>query len=220
MAVVAAQAIGGRLPTKGDERLTDHRGTDSAPQIKPGDHICALVAGRTQRDAILRPFLNEGLSAGHKCLLGLAEPDPWQAVSKFLPTLDPERLRSAGQLTVLGTGDPQFSPDYFSLPAMLTFWADVTNEAKDRGYEFARLTAEARWWSPQLPDSDALIDYEVALNAFADKRAVAILCVYDLEDYGWMLTDLVKTHPRVLINDVEFANPYFTPPEQVRESRR
>lgn len=36
--------------------------------------------------------------------------------------------------------------------------------------------------------------------------------VYDIEDYGWMLVDLMRTHPRVLINEVEFtveSMPYF-----------
>jgi hypothetical protein len=199
--------------------MTDQLTTSSAMRIQPGSHICALVAGRDHRDAILRPFLSEGMGAGHKCLVGLAEPNPWQTTRTLLPALDPERLRSAGQLDVLGTRDPQFSPDDFSVPAMLAFWATATDEAKAGGYEFARLTAEAHWWSPQLPHTDALIEYESALNAFVHDRDVAILCVYDIEEYGWMLVDLMRSHPRVLINEVEFTNPYYTLPRLERAGR-
>jgi hypothetical protein len=195
-----------------DKHVIDQLRASSASRIEPGDHICALVGSRTHRDAIMRPFLTEGMSAGHKCLLGLGEPNPWQTVRTLLPTLDPEHLRSAGQLDVLETHEPQFSSDDFSVPAMLEFWTDVTDEAQAGEYEAVRLTAEARWWSPQLPQSDALIDYEAALSTFASEREVAILSVYDIEDYGWMLVDLMKTHPRVLVNEVEFANPYYARP--------
>src|SRR2546423_5622001 len=35
--------------------------------IPPGTHICAFFRGIPERDAILIPFLAEGLRAGHKC---------------------------------------------------------------------------------------------------------------------------------------------------------
>jgi hypothetical protein len=190
--------------------MADQGRSGAVLRAESGDHICALVDGRAQRDGVLRAFLGEGLAAGHCCLVGLEEQEPWAAVRSILPTLDLERVQAGGQLTVLGTGDPQFSPDYFSVPAMLTFWSDVIAEAHDRGYEFSRLIAEARWWSPQLPGAEALVEYEISLNAYVERRPAAILCVYDREEYGWMLVDLVKTHPRVLIDDVEFTSLYPT----------
>jgi hypothetical protein len=194
--------------------MADHVRSGAVLRVESGDHICALVDGRTQRDAVLRAFLGEGMAAGHNCLAGLEEQEPWAAVRSILPTLDLERVQSGGQLTALGAGDPQFSPDYFSVPAMLTFWSDVIAEAHDRGYDFSRLAAEASWWSPQLPGAEALVEYEISLNAYAERRPAAILCVYDFEEYGWMLVDLVKTHPRVLIDDVEFTNQYPVGPDR------
>ena len=52
-----------------------------------------------------------------------------------------------------------------------------------------------------------MIDYEAALNILAYERPVSILCVDDLEDYGWVPLDQMMTHPRVLSNGVEFVNP-------------
>ena len=52
-----------------------------------------------------------------------------------------------------------------------------------------------------------LIDYEAALNILAYERPVSILCVDDLEDYGWVPLDQMRTHPRVLSNGVECVNP-------------
>ncbi|NMH95698.1 hypothetical protein HF519_30050, partial [Pseudonocardia bannensis] len=43
--------------------------------IAVGDHVCAMYSGPAERNAILRPFLDTGLGAGHKCLIGLQEPD-------------------------------------------------------------------------------------------------------------------------------------------------
>ena len=35
-------------------------------QIAPGDHICAFYPSLADRDEILVPYLNEGLTAGEK----------------------------------------------------------------------------------------------------------------------------------------------------------
>ena len=44
-------------------------------KIEAGDHICALYRHRSERNDVLMPFLREGLSLGHKCLVGLYEQD-------------------------------------------------------------------------------------------------------------------------------------------------
>ena len=194
-------------------------GGATSPRFEPRDHICALVSGPDQRDAIMRPFVSEGMHANHKCLLGLAESDPWPTVRSYLPGSDLESLCSAHQLDVFGTPDRWRAPAELSIPEMLEFWGGVVDEAQAHGYAGTRVTAEARWWCPQLPHTEALLDYESSLNGFATERDAAILCIYDLEDHGWMLMDLMRTHPRILINGVEFDNPYYTAPDEARVGR-
>ena len=132
--------------------------------IAAGDHVCAMYTGPAERNAILRAFLDAGLGAGHKCLIGLQDPDAPSIIRRLGMQADVDRYLASQQLDVLGADDPQFSPEDFSIPEMLAFWDRTVAKANTEGYEVARLSAEAAWWGPQLPGGQALIAYESELN--------------------------------------------------------
>ncbi|MHA6792522.1 MEDS domain-containing protein [Pseudonocardia bannensis] len=187
--------------------------------IAVGDHVCAMYSGPAERNAILRPFLDTGLGAGHKCLIGLQEPDAPSVIRTLGMHADIDRCLATQQLAVLGANDPQFSPDDFSIPTMLAFWDHAVTNANTDGYTAAHLSAEAAWWIPQLPGIQALIAYESELNDLTTRLSAAILCLYDLNDCtGSLVIDLVKTHPRLMINQVVFENPWYLRPEDFRTS--
>lgn len=189
--------------------------------IAPGDHMCAIYSGPAERDAILRPFLDAGLGAGHKCLIGLQDPDAPSVIRSLGMQADVDRCLASRQLDVLGADDPQFSPEDFSIPEMLDFWDRTVAEATTEGYEVARLSAEAAWWSPQLPGDQAMVAYESELSAFTARQSAAILCLYDLNDCtAGLVIDLVKTHPRTMINRLVVRNPWHLRPEEFRASRQ
>ena len=189
--------------------------------IAAGDHMCAMYSGPAERNVILRPFLDTGLRAGHKCLIGLQDPDALSIIRRLGMQADVDRCVASQQLDVLGADDPQFSPEDFSIPEMLAFWERTMAKAKTEGYEVARLSAEAAWWGPQLPGDQALIAYESELNALTARRSAAILCLYDLNDCtGSLVIELVKTHRRVMINRLVFENPWYLSPEDFRASRQ
>ena len=189
--------------------------------IAAGDHVCAMYTGPTERNAILRAFLDAGLGAGHKCLIGLQDPDAPSIIRRLGMHADVDRCLASQQLAVLGADDPQFSPDDFSIPAMLAFWDRTVANANIEGYEVARLSAEAAWWGPQLPGDQALIAYESELNALTARRSAAILCLYDLNDCtGSLVIELVKTHPQLMINQLVVKNPWYLSPEDYRASHQ
>lgn len=187
--------------------------------IAAGDHVCAMYTGPTERDSILRTFLDAGLGAGHKCLIGLQDLDAPSIIRRLGMEADVDRCLASQQIHVLGADDPQFTPDDFSIPEMLAFWERTVSHATTQGYEVARLSAEAAWWGPQLPGGQALIAYESELNTFTATQPAAILCLYDLNDCtGGLVIELVKTHPLVMINQLVVKNPWYMSPEDYRAS--
>jgi len=189
--------------------------------IAAGDHMCAIYTGPAERDAILRPFLDAGLGAGHKCLIGLQHQDAPSIIRRLGMQADVDRCLASQQLDILGADDPQFSPDNFSIPEMLAFWDRTVAKANTEGYEVARLSAEAAWWGPQLPGDQALIDYESELNTLTARQPAAILCLYDLNDCtGGLVIELMKTHPRMMINRLVIENPWYMRPEEFRAPRQ
>jgi hypothetical protein len=177
--------------------------------VAAGVHVCAVSSGRAKRDAVLVPFLGDGLSAGHKCLFGLNDRDPWQLVQGIGPPVEVDRGRASHQLEMLEGHDMRFTAEENPIDGMLAGWADAVTDSVAQGYDLARLGAEAAWWGPQLPVDAALIEYESALNTFVADRPVAILCMYDMRDCdGGQLIELMRTHPRLMIDGLAFDNPY------------
>jgi hypothetical protein len=189
--------------------------------IAAGDHICAITAGQAERDAVVGSFLGDGLTAGDKCLLGLADPDPWEVVAGIDGAGGLGGYRDSQQLELLGSDDTKFRPAEFSIPHMFDFWGEVIGKSVGQGYQFTRLSAEAAWWGPQLPGDEALIEYESALNTFNTAHPVAILCLYDSgQCSGSLIMDVIKTHPRTLLNGLVFDNPYYLDPDALAVDRR
>ena len=182
-------------------------------EIRPGDPICALYRERHERDDVLMPFLREGLSLGHKCLVGLYEQDTGPILDAIGDDLNAREAVSTGQLEVIGAADTIFRPEEFSIDNMIRLWEGIISAAVDAGpFELARLTAECTWWDPQLPDFEALASYEAALNAFAARRPVGFLCMYDMSEItGSVIVDLLRTHPRLLLCGLLLPNPYYVP---------
>jgi hypothetical protein len=73
-------------------------------EIRAGDHICALYRERHERHDVLMPFLREGLSLGHKCLVGLYEQDTGPILDAIGDDLNVGEAVTTGQLEVLGGG--------------------------------------------------------------------------------------------------------------------
>ncbi|MHA6793016.1 MEDS domain-containing protein [Pseudonocardia bannensis] len=185
--------------------------------MKPGgDHVCALHTSTRWRDEVLLSFLRDGLVEGHKCLVALSDPDPSGLVGGLGSRAEVERWLASRQLEVRGAADMIGSPDELSIENMIDFWRAVLSSALGaEGYAFARLAAEANWWMPQLSGIAQLLRYEMRLNGFSRRYPAAILCLYDVSTLdGALVMDLVRTHPKVLLDGVPFNNPYYIPPEE------
>ncbi|GAA1254140.1 hypothetical protein GCM10009609_16870 [Pseudonocardia aurantiaca] len=182
-------------------------------EIEPGDHICALYRHRSERDDVLMPFLREGLSLGHKCLVGIYEQDTRSIRDAIGGDLNVEQAVSTSQLEVLGAADVVFRPEEFSIDNAVELWEGIISKAVETGpFEFARLSAECTWWEKQVPDFDELVSYELAVNDIAARHPVGFLCMYDMSEItGSVIVGLLRSHPRLLLCGLVMANPYYVP---------
>jgi hypothetical protein len=54
--------------------------------------------------------------------------------------------------------------------------------------------------------------HELEADAVIHGRAQAVVCLYDLELVGaGLLTELLRTHPKLLLGDVLVDNPAYAP---------
>ncbi|MHA6793015.1 MEDS domain-containing protein [Pseudonocardia bannensis] len=186
--------------------------------VEAGDHACALTDSVHERDAVLLPFLDEGLSRGDKCVVALTDPDPVVVIGRLGNATTLGGWLAAQQLEVHGSADMLISSQAFSVENVLGLWERVVSSALAvGGFPFVRLAIEVGGWMPRLPDVAELIRYEAALNAFSARQPVSILCLYEIgTDDGSLIIDLIRTHPRLLLPGTSMENPYYLGPEHFR----
>jgi hypothetical protein len=61
--------------------------------LRPGEHVCAIVRNRRERDRLLVPFLEHGLIAGYKCLVSLPGQDVTTAIHAIGGGIDVDSCR-------------------------------------------------------------------------------------------------------------------------------
>jgi hypothetical protein len=181
-----------------------------AAEIKPGDHLCVLYRGHSERDRVLLPYLRGGVHAGDKCLFATSDTDANGILADLGDDTDMPAAVRSGQLEVRAAAGRSIPPEDLAISRLIKLWDSRTSAAMDDGYGFARLGAEARWWMPPAPDAKAFLRYESELNRYLPTYPQTALCLYDMSYFdGSVVVDVVKFHPWVMFNGLVLENPYY-----------
>jgi hypothetical protein len=187
-------------------------------EVAQGDHICAFYHGIAQRDDLLLPFLRAGLAAGDKCICVLDESD----LDAVRGDLEGGSRPANHQLDVLPVEGVYLRTGAFVPDRMLDFWEEsVSGALEEQGFSFVRSAGDTTWASRETPDTvNALIVYESRLNRFLPLYPQVILCLYDVERFsGESIVDVVKTHPRLLVQGAVIENPDYVEPDEFLAAR-
>lgn len=198
--------------------------SDARPPIPFADglldryrHVCAFVSSGGEQDAVLDPFLAEGVDAGDRLLFLV---DPKQAAAPV------RRLRRLGFPTaeLLGrhhcdvrTWDETYlRGGGFDQDAMLDLLEGLLAE---RDGVRVRMLADMGWAADGRADGD-LIEFESRANFIHARHGHVVVCLYDLDRFsGAFVIDVLRTHPVVLIHGALHENPFFVPPTELLQER-
>lgn len=188
-------------------------------------HVCAFVDSREQQYEILLPFLKEGVEC-RDCLLSIVAPE--HRADHLLRLrgagIEASPLSEAGQLLLRTFEDAYLKDGYFSADRMLAMVEAALTDARGAGFSALRGFGEMDWALSGLPGTDELIEYEARLNYLAPKFNDPLVCVYDINKFsGRVLTDILCTHPKVILGGRIHDNPYFMHPDAFlayRKSRK
>jgi hypothetical protein len=191
-------------------------------EVSQGDHVCAFYHGIPDRDEVLLPFLRAGLAAGDKCICVLDGSDPDRILGEVRAGPGAELKPAAHQLDVLAVEQAYLLTGSFASDRMLDFWDDNVSAAlRADGFTFVRSVGDTSWAFRRDPGTaNEMIVYESRLNRFLPLYPQVILCLYDLELLsGEMIVDVVKTHPRLLVQGAVVENPDYLEPDEFLASR-
>jgi hypothetical protein len=187
----------------------------SGLEAQVGDHICGLYAGQSQRDQVVIPFLEAGLTAGDKCICVFDETDP-ATIFKNLGHNVATSASAAPQLEVIRAADLYLRSGRFCADEIIGAWkAAIADAMYDGRFDLVRAVET---WSRRdvVPDMHELLLLESEMNRYLPLYPQVVVCLYDIDRFGaGIIVNLLKTHPRMLIGGMLIENPYYMTPDEL-----
>ena len=172
-----------------------------------GDHVCGFYYGEDERDALLLPFLRDGLEGGDKCVAVVDSTRPDEVIERIGGT--PESVAS-GQLEFYDSDHTYLRTGAFDPDLMIAFWEDRARAISEEGrFSAVRLLGEMSWMERMPPARNSVVRYETWADEFVTRYPQTVLCLYDLRRLGsGVLMDLLRTHPKLLLGGLVIENPH------------
>jgi hypothetical protein len=181
-------------------------------------HVCAFVSGRDEEDAILDPFVREGIAQGDR-MLYLVDPAKSAAPVKRLRMLgfDSVKLLERHLAEVRTWTDTYLRGGSFDQTAMLELLDGVLTASVEPRI---RMVADMGWAAGRASVADDLIEFEARANFIHARHQHVVICAYDVGQFdGSFVVEILRTHPMVLIGGVLHENPFFVPPTEFLHER-
>jgi DNA-binding CsgD family transcriptional regulator len=200
----------GRVKSKASSRLgitmTVSMGIPGLDEIRAGTHICVLYSGPVERDALLFPYLRAGIRNGDKCLCLIDDAEPALVRDQVV---NGDRPRRSEHLDVDRVSDAYLQAGRFSVEHMMSFLSGRLSDAESE-FPMLRAAGDMSWVLPQPEGAQDFFAYESAINKIIKGKPAVFMCMYDILRCGVStLVDLIKTHPKVLLDGMVLNNPDY-----------
>ena len=182
--------------------------------IGGGDHIIAIVTEGEEAD-LLPPYLGRGLAAGDPCVTVACAPQAEDLKKSF------ERAGNTRQLESIEIHDPlEFGrvDGVFEPQTFLERTGQRMAELEAAGAKRIWHSGLMRWLGNVGASADDILLLEASINLAVEGSICSGFCIYDGRRIaGDLLVNLLRTHPKVLLDGSVVENPFYQRPEEVLE---
>lgn len=199
-----------RAPLKRSVRLAGSELTCSC-------HACAFFHSDEEEQAVLGPFVRDGLAANDRFVQIIDDRRRQDRVSRLKAEgVDVDEATGSGQLDMRPWEKAYLSGGRgFNQDSMLSLIQEVLKEGRASGFGMTRLWANMEWALEDQPGVHQIVEYETRLNHILPKYDDVVVCTYDLNRFSAAtVMDILRTHPQVIVGGVLQQNPFFVPPDQ------
>ncbi|MFW6117824.1 MAG: MEDS domain-containing protein, partial [Thermoproteota archaeon] len=178
-------------------------------------HMCFIYRNKEEQLSVLSSFMSVGTEKNEKCLYIVDERTKKEVTRAFQrQDFDVEKTITSGQFKFLTKSSSYLKNGYFDPERMIDLLAESEDKSSEEGYNGLRVTGEMTWFFSNMPGVERLMEYENKLNEFLPNSKVIALCQYNENRFSpKILLDVIHTHPRTLIYDTLYENPYYLPPK-------
>ena len=185
-------------------------------------HVCAFFRSPDEFYTVLLPFIKEGFDRRERAL-HIVDPKLRAEHIRRLQGvgIDTAAAEASQQLELRVWEEAYLRGGHFVPDAMLRLLEERLSAGQTEGFPLTRLVATVEWALQDRPGVDDLVEYEARVNYLAASHADALVCCYDLTQFGaGLVMDVLRTHPMAIIGGTLHENPFFVPPDLLLQELR
>lgn len=186
-------------------------------------HVCAFFDSDDEEYQVLLPFMKDGFDCGDKAI-HVVNPDQRDDHLRRLAAagIDTAAVEQRGQLELRYNTDTYLRNGRFDQDRMLAVFEQLASGNAKHGFPLTRIVCRMDWAAESREFVDNVIEFESRVNDVWRRHDDAVICTYHLGHFsGDAVTDILRTHPVVILGGILQRNPFFVPPDQfVREFRK
>ena len=178
--------------------------------FRVGDHVCAFYnGGGNSLDDIIVDYACKGLQAGDKCVCMI------ETASSVRDRIPGELVSRDGILQFLTEEEGYLPEGHFSKDTFIRSLEAMVQGVLADGYERFWLIGDGSVIARNAVDMKSWFAAESEVNELAPRYPQFLMCLYNLDLFdGEAVMYVLKTHPRIFVNGMIIANPYYIPLRQ------
>jgi PAS domain S-box-containing protein len=175
-------------------------------------HLCLLYESEAEILAPVIPFIQKGVALGERCVyLNAGEEMLERVLNKALAG----QKHDIGALMLLSAQETWLRGGNFDAERLLRLLQSLCSRAAADGFKGTRIICDMGWACGEGLRGSQLAEFELALNLFASRNEVTLLCLYNRGSFpAEQLLGLARLHPQLMINGKPCSNPFYLPPDR------
>ncbi|MBN2163563.1 MAG: MEDS domain-containing protein [Pontiellaceae bacterium] len=203
------------------KKLTRNIALGFTDQPEPeGTHLCLIFSSEKERTDCLLKFLLSGLKGGER-VAGFTDEISEKEICSYLEAngIACDERKQNGDITISRTSEVYFENDSFDPARMLGLLTQFYNESREQGYESARVIGEMAPRIAEVQGGERLLEYESRVTLLQRTCPLTAVCQYDANQFdGATILEVMKVHPKMLVNGSVVNNPFYIEPEEYLNS--
>jgi AcrR family transcriptional regulator len=172
-------------------------------ELRGNRHVCALVEGPAEADALLLPFIVDGLERGDR-VVNVVDPQARGANLQRLSEagIDVAAAMASRQLEVLTWADAYLRGGRFDRSAQLNHLRRTVAETHALGYPLTRYIGSTEW-AVEAQTVQDLLAYEARVGDILRNLPDVFVCTYDLNHHSARtIADVLDIHGAAIVRGV------------------
>lgn len=189
-------------------------------KVEEGTHLCLVFTDDSERVDSLLKFILAGMQNDERTAC-FSENITENEIRDFFKQNDIsyDERKDKEAITFGKTNEVYFKDNTFEPDRMLGILEQFYEDAKKMGFTASRVIGEMSPLIQEVKGGERLLEYESRVTKLLEKCPLTAVCQYDANLFdGSTIMDVLKVHPKMVVNGAVLENPFYIKPDEFLEN--